>query len=48
MAQAIQMTNKNEVEDYQKFYPNTVMSQIDGNIQVLAKIEIKTNNAWGR
>ena len=47
MAQAIQMTNKNEVEDYQKFYPNTVMSQIDGNIQVLAKIEIKTNNAWG-
>lgn len=47
MAQAIQMMNKNEVEDYQKFYPNTVMSQIDGNIQVLAKIEIKTNNAWG-
>ena len=47
MAQAIQIAHKNEVEDYQKFYPNTVMNQIDGNIQVLAKIEIKTNNAWG-
>lgn len=47
MAQAIQIAHKNEVEDYQKFYPNTAMNQIDGNIQVLAKIEIKTNNAWG-
>lgn len=47
MAQAIQIAHKNKVEDYQKFYPNTVMNQIDGNIQVLAKIEIKTNNAWG-
>lgn len=47
MAQAIQMAHKNEVEDYQKFYPNTIMSQIDGDIRVLAKIEIKTNNVWG-
>lgn len=47
MAQAIQMQRKNDSGVYENYYPNTVMSQVEGDIQVLAKIEIKTNNALG-
>lgn len=47
MAQAIQMQRKNDSGVYENYYPNTVMSQVEDDIQVLAKIEIKTNNALG-
>ena len=41
------MQRKNDSGVYENYYPNTVMSQVEGDIQVLAKIEIKTNNALG-
>lgn len=38
MAQAIQMQRKNDSGVYENYYPNTVMSQVEGGIVMKAKI----------
>lgn len=38
MAQAIQMQRKNDSGVYENYYPNTVMSQVEGNLQMKAKV----------
>ena len=43
MAQAIQMQRKNDAGEYENYYPNTVMSQIEGDIQIKAKIIVQSN-----
>ena len=41
--QAVQMQRKNDSGEYENYYPNTVMSQIDGDIQMKAKVNITAN-----
>lgn len=40
MAQAIQMQRKNDSGVYENYYPNTVMSQVEGNLQMKAKVVV--------
>ena len=40
MAQAIQMQRKNDNGVYENYYPNTVMSQVEGDIAMKAKVVI--------
>lgn len=42
MAQAIQMQRKNDSGVYENYYPNTVMSQVEGNLQMKAKVVVIT------
>lgn len=41
--QTIQMQRKNDSGVYENYYPNTVMSQIEGSIQMKAKVNITAN-----
>ena len=45
MAQAIQMQRKNDSGVYENYYPNTVMSQVEGNLQMKAKVVAMTGVA---
>lgn len=45
MAQAIQMQRKNDSGVYENYYPNTVMSQVEGNLQMKAKVIVITGVA---
>ena len=45
MAQAIQMQRKNDSGVYENYYPNTVMSQVEGNLQMKAKVVVTTKVA---
>ena len=45
MAQAIQMQRKNDSGVYENYYPNTVMSQVEGNLQMKAKVVVITGVA---
>lgn len=45
MAQAIQMQQKNDSGVYENYYPNTVMSQVEGNLQMKAKVVAMTGVA---
>lgn len=45
MAQAIQMQRKNDSGVYENYYPNTVMSQVEGNLQIKAKVVVTTGVA---
>lgn len=45
MAQAIQMQRKNDSGVYENYYPNTVMSQVGGNLQMKAKVVVTTKVA---
>lgn len=41
--QTIQMQRKNDSGVYENYYPNTVMSQVEGSIQMKAKVNITAN-----
>lgn len=45
MAQAIQMQRKNDSGVYENYYPNTVMSQVEGDIAMKAKVIVITGVA---
>lgn len=45
MAQAIQMQRKNDSGVYENYYPNTVMSQVESNLQMKAKVIVITGVA---
>ena len=45
MAQAIQMQRKNDSGVYENYYPNTVMSQVEGGIAMKAKVVVTTKVA---
>lgn len=45
MAQAVQMQRKNDSGVYENYYPNTVMSQVEGGIVMKAKIVVTTKVA---
>lgn len=45
MAQVIQMQRKNDSGVYENYYPNTVMSQVEGNLQMKAKVVVTTGVA---
>lgn len=45
MAQVIQIQQKNDSGVYENYYPNTVMSQVEGNLQMKAKVVVTTKVA---